>query len=77
MSETEEAMGATVGRCKVDSMSLSGCAWVERISLQCLPHRNIYSTALEKKKKKKKKASSVSAVDGFSSHVDILFYRLI
>ncbi len=27
-------MGATVGRCKVDSMSLSGCAWVERISLQ-------------------------------------------
>lgn len=72
MSETEEAMGATVGRCKVDSMSLSGCAWVERISLQCLPHRNIYSTALEKKK-----ASSVSAVDDFSSHVDILFYRLI
>lgn len=49
--ETEEAMGAPVGRGKVDSMSLSGCAWVERISLQCLPHRNIYSTARHSEKK--------------------------
>lgn len=36
--------GVTVGRSKVDFMSLSGCAWVERISLHCLPHRNIYSS---------------------------------
>lgn len=49
--ETEEAMGVPVGRGKVDSMSLSGCAWVERISLQCLPHRNIYSTARHRERK--------------------------
>lgn len=64
-------MGATVGRCKVDSMSLSGCAWVERISLcnVCLT-----GTFIPQCRRKKRK-SNLSAVDGFSSCDDVLFYR--
>lgn len=79
MSETEEAMGATVGRCKVESVSLSGCAWVERISLQCLPHRNIYFTALGggTTKQNQKITSKFSAADGFSPYAVLLFCRWI
>lgn len=62
------ATGATVGRCKLDSTCLSGCAWVERISLQFLPHRNTYS---------KKKKNMFGAVRGFIADVLNVFSSFI
>lgn len=53
------------------NVSVRLCVGREDLSLQCLPHRNIYSTVLEEKKRK----SNLSAVDGFSSCDDVLFYR--
>lgn len=61
------ATDATVGRCKVESTSLSGCAWVERISLQFFASQEhlFHSVAGLKKKKR----SMFGAVEGFIADV--------
>lgn len=64
---------ATVGRCKVDSTSLSGCAWVERISLSAIfaSQEHLFHSV------KKKTKNMFGAVEGFISDVLNVFSSFI